>query len=80
MNLFVLLYADDTVIMFDSKDNLQKALNYLYDIAVNISLKLIQKKTKVIVIVWLWFIFHNVHINKQRQQKSALYKVVGEVA
>ena len=28
----------------------------------------------------VWFIFHNVHNNKQRQQKSALYKVVGEVA
>ena len=49
MSLFVLLYADDTVILSDNKHNLQKSLDYLHEYCQNWKLEVNPTKTKVIV-------------------------------
>ena len=47
--LFVLLYADDTIILAESEDQLQKSLNGLHDYCKKWYLKVNIKKTKIMV-------------------------------
>ena len=47
MKLYILLYADDTIIMAESYDDLQAALNGLYDYCKAWSLSVNISKTKV---------------------------------
>ena len=49
MKLYILLYADDTIIMTESPDDLQAALNGLYDYCKAWSLSVNISKTKVVI-------------------------------
>ena len=49
LRLFVLLYADDTIIMAENPDELQKSLNALFDYCTLWHLKVNTTKTKVVV-------------------------------
>ena len=49
MKLYILLYADDTIIMADSPDDLQATLNGLYDYCKAWSLSVNISKTKVVI-------------------------------
>ena len=49
VNLFVLLYADDTILVSESPDDLQKALNSLHEYCCNWKLTVNASKTKIVV-------------------------------
>ena len=49
LNLFVLLYADDTVLMSETPEDLQKQLNIFHDYCSYWHLKVNVEKTKVVV-------------------------------
>ena len=49
IKLFLLLYADDTILFSDSRDGLQKALDVLYSYCIEWKLEVNPTKTKVIV-------------------------------
>ena len=48
LKLFILQYADDTVILAESSDDLQKQINYFYDFCMKWRLKVNIKKSKVL--------------------------------
>ena len=48
-SMFILLYADDTVIFAESPDSLQNAINAMYDYCKNWDLKMNVSKTKVMI-------------------------------
>ena len=47
--LFLLLYADDTILMAESAEDLQKALNSMYQYCVDWNLEVNPKKTKIVI-------------------------------
>ena len=49
LNLFLILYADDTVIISESAEGLQKQLNDLYDYCNEWKLKVNTLKTKIVI-------------------------------
>ena len=53
LQILVLLYADDTVIVADSKEKLQKCLDDFYDYCVYWKLNINASKTEVIVLLEL---------------------------
>ena len=58
VKLFILLYADDTIVLSDSKTGLQKALDYLLLYCTKWKLTVNAAKTKVMV-------FNSTRLNKQ---------------
>ena len=48
MNIFVLLYADDTVLMAETPEDLQKQLNIFHDYCLARKLKVNIDKTKIV--------------------------------
>jgi hypothetical protein len=48
LKLFILQYADDTVILAESSDDMQKQINYFYDFCMKWRLKVNIKKSKVL--------------------------------
>jgi hypothetical protein len=46
-SLFILLYADDTVILAESSDDMQNQINYFYDFCKKWRLKVNIEKSKV---------------------------------
>ena len=48
MNIFVLLYADDTVLMAETPEDLQKQLNIFHDYCLAWKLKVNIDKTKIV--------------------------------
>ena len=49
LNLFILLYADDTIIMAETAEELQKALNALHDYCQEWKLEVNLDKTKIVI-------------------------------
>ena len=49
VKLFTILYADDTVLLAESAEELQSELNYLYEYCEKWNLKVNTNKSKVIV-------------------------------
>ena len=49
LKLFILLYADDTVILAESSDDMQNQINYFYDVCKKWRLKVNIEKSKVLV-------------------------------
>ena len=49
LNLFLILYADDTVIISESAKGLQKQLHDLYDYCNEWKLKVNKLKTKIVI-------------------------------
>jgi hypothetical protein len=49
LKLFILLYADDTVILAESSDDMQNQINYFYDFCKKWRLKVKIEKSKVLV-------------------------------
>ena len=49
LNLFVLLYADDTILLAETPDQLQLALNGLYEFCVEKKLQVNSSKTKIMI-------------------------------
>ena len=49
LNLFILLYADDTIIMAETADEMQKALNALHDYCQQWKLEVNLDKTKIVI-------------------------------
>ena len=48
VKLFTVLYADDTVLMSESAEELQSGFNYIYEYCKNMNLKVNRNKSKVI--------------------------------
>ncbi len=49
MQIFLLLYADDTVILAESELELQRAMNSLFEFCINNKLQINTSKTKIMV-------------------------------
>ena len=49
IRLFLLLYADDTIVLAENEKDLQKALNVLYDYCISFGMSINVSKTKIIV-------------------------------
>ena len=49
LKLFILLYADDTVILAESIDDMQNQINYFYDFCMKWRLKVNIEKSKVLI-------------------------------
>lgn len=50
LRIFLLLYADDTVLLAESQSELQKALNFMYDYCQLWDLHVNEDKTKVVIL------------------------------
>jgi hypothetical protein len=60
MNIFLLLYADDTFLMAETDEDLQKQLNIFHDYCLACKLKVNIDKTKILFFTMLWSLYQKV--------------------
>ena len=54
LKLYILMYADDTVVLAESEDEMQKLLNTLHEYCEEWKLKINVTKTKIAIVIFLF--------------------------